>query len=399
MNKSGRAIEKYQPLWGSWEVEELIGQGSSSEVYRVFKEEWGKRYISTVKFLSFSIGKSDFKEAQSIGIDTLAIPEYLKNMVGNIQNEIDLMYRLRGNSNIVTYEDHKIYEKKGNSGWDVLIRMESLQSLPDFILERGLGRLEAAKLGIDICKALEACAREDIVHRDIKDSSIFVSAKGEFKLGSFSMAKELWEGGRTALTALNPLYMAPELYKEQQYDFSVDIYSLGIVMYKLLNRGRLPFLSLTSQSITVDDTERSVARRMAGEKLPLPVDAGDSLGAMILKACSYDKKNRYRSPYKFREKLERFIKAETKSKKCGNLLTKEVYTYASVGYKAAQAATASQESRAGKEREELERAAVAEVAAAVNILDTANRHKRRKLVSKIIIGVAAVILVYFFIYK
>lgn len=394
MNKSVRAIEKYQPLWGSWEVEELIGQGSGSEVYRVYKEEWGKRYISTVKFLSLSIGKSDIREAQSIGIDTAEMPEYFKNLVGNIQNEIELMYRLRGNSNIVTYEDHKIYEKKGNSGWDVLIRMESLQPLPDFILERGLGRLEAAKLGVDICKALEACGREDIVHRDIKDSSIFVSAKGEFKLGCFNMAKELWEGGRTALTALNPLYMAPELYKEQQYDFSVDIYSLGIVMYKLLNRGRLPFLPLTSQPITVDDTERSIARRMAGEKLPLPVDAGDSLGAMILKACSYDKKNRYRSPYKFREKLEHFIKAETKSKKYGNLLTEEAYTYASVSYKAAQTETVSQESEAAKER-----AAVAEVAAAVNMLDIANRRKRRKLFSAIIIGVGVAMLVYFFYLK
>jgi hypothetical protein len=115
---------------------------------------------------------------------------------------------------------------------------------------------------------------------------------------------------------------------------------------------------------------------------------------MILKACSYDKKNRYRSPYKFREKLEHFIKAETKSKKYGNLLIEEAYTYASVSYKADQTATVSQESEAGKER-----AAVAEVAAAVNMMDIANRRKRRKLFSAIIIGVGVAMLVYFFYLK
>jgi len=239
---------------------------------------------------------------------------------------------------------------------------------------------------------LEACGREDIVHRDIKDSSIFVSAKGEFKLGCFSMAKELWEGGRNALTVLNPLYMAPELYKEHQYDFTVDIYSLGIVMYKLLNRGRLPFLSLTSQTITVDDTERSVARRMSGEKLPLPVDAGDSLGNMILKACSYEKKDRYRSPYKFREKLERFLKTEKKSKKIVNLSTKEVNHCASTSYKTDISVITSQKSEARRERE-----AVAEVAATVNILDIANRRKKRKLFSVILGGIAVMILVLVFV--
>jgi len=150
MKKFGRSIEKYQPLWGSWIVEELIGQGSGFEVYRVYKEEWGKRYTSTVKFLSFSIGKSDIKEAQSIGIDNDEMPEYFINLVGNIQNEIELMYRLRGNSNIVTYEDHKTYEKKNKSGWDVLIRMESLQPLPDFIQEHGLGRLEVVKHSVKL---------------------------------------------------------------------------------------------------------------------------------------------------------------------------------------------------------------------------------------------------------
>lgn len=369
MKESGRVIEKYQPLWGSWRVDELIGQGIDCEIYSVYKEEWGKRYISTVKLMSFSIGKNDISEAQAIGIERAAMPEYFKSLLVNVQNEIELMYKLRGNSNIVTYEDHGIYKKKGNLGWDVLIRMESLQALPDFLIGRKLERLDVVRLGIDICKALEACGRENIIHRDIRDSNIFVSPKGEFKLGNFSMAKELSKGGRTVLTALNPLYMAPELYKEQIYDFSVDLYSLGIVMYKLLNKGRLPFLPMPPESITVDDTERSIFQRMSGEKLMLPADSGEKLGVMVLKACSYDKKDRYKSPAEFRQKLERLFKAETKT-------------------------AASYQEDAGvlnKSREESERIAVAEVAASIN---NDPRGSKRKLFPIAAIGTAAILLAF-----
>jgi hypothetical protein len=138
MKEVVRAIDKYQPLWGSWRAAELIGQENGCELYRVYKEEWGKQYVSTVKLLSFLIGQSDILEARTIGLDTAEMPEYYKNLVGNVQNEIELMYRLRGNSNIVTYEDHAIYEKKGSRGWDVLIRMEYLQPLSDFLEGRGL---------------------------------------------------------------------------------------------------------------------------------------------------------------------------------------------------------------------------------------------------------------------
>ncbi len=397
MKEAGRAIEKYQPLWSYWQVEELIGQGNGSELYKVYKEEWGKRYTSTVKLLSFSIGKNDIKEAQAIGIDKSAVPEYFKSLVGNILNEIELMYKLRGNSNIVIYEDHEIHEKKGDLGWDVLIRMEFLQPLPDFLAEKELERLDVVKLGIDICKALEACGREKIIHRDIKDSSIFVSPKGEFKLGSFSMAKELSKGGRIIQAQFNHLYMAPELYKEQSYDFSVDTYSLGIVMYKLLNKGRLPFLPLPPDNITVEDTERSVTRRMKGERPELPLNAGENLGNMILKACSYDRKDRYKSPYEFRQKLERFLKTEVKSVRGDIVITNSIpdYTADEANYEETQVSAEKEEADVQTAyAEELGRIAVVELASSVDRMDSARKQMKRKLIRNAGIWISMMVLAF-----
>lgn len=318
MKEATRTIEKYQPLWGSWRLDGLIACENGYELYRVCKEEWGKQYVSIVKLHSFRVDTRDIMEAQTLGLQSAELPGYFKSLMGNIQNEIELMYRLRGNSNIAAYEDHVIYEKDGGKGWDVLIRMEYLEPLSSIAAGNGLEAVQVARLGTDISRALEACAREGIIHRDIKDSSIFVSTRGEYKLGSFSAARELTRGGRSALTSLSPLYMAPELYMEQGYDSTADIYSLGMVMYKLLNRGRLPFLPLPPGMISAEAAEKALLRRMSGEELPLPADAGEGLGAIILKACSFDKRDRYKSPVEFRQKLERFLKTGGKSQKADN---------------------------------------------------------------------------------
>lgn len=309
MDKHG-TIFQYEPLWGAWRVDELISQSSNGEVYRVYKEEWGRRYISAVKLISLSIGKNDVQEAQAIGIDTVSMAEYFKSYVSSIVNEVEMMYRLRGNSNIVAYEDHSIHEKRNELGWDILIRMEYVQPLLDYMTVHSLTNKEIIKLGIDICEALEACAKESIIHRGIRDTSIFVSSKGDFKLGNFSIAKEVSKGGQAVPNRGNPLFMAPEIYKEQSYDPTVDTYSLGIVIYKLLNRGRLPFLPLPPHPVSIDDTENSIKCRMDGCEPELPADADEKLGRAILKACSYYQKDRYKSPAEFRQKLERISKAE-----------------------------------------------------------------------------------------
>ena len=306
-------IYKYEPLWGMWRVDELIGQDGSGEIYKVYREEWGKRYVSAVKLISAEISPSDIKEAHTIGIEAASMPEYFKNHVNNILNEIEVLYKLRGSSNIVTYEDHAIFEKKDGTGWDILIRTEYLESLPDYMIKNKLSRNDILKLGIDICNALEACERERIIHRAIKDTNIFVSKNGDFKLGNFSIARELSEEGLVLPARSNPLFTAPEVLQMNNCDSNIDTYSLGMVMYKLLNRGRLPFLPLSPHPITAKDTENSILNIMAGKKPVPPVDAGEKLGDIILKACSYNQKDRFKSPAQFKHKLERILREENKA--------------------------------------------------------------------------------------
>ena len=72
--------------------------------------------------------------------------------------------------------------------------------------------------------------------------------------------------------------MAPEIYSGEEYNAAVDIYSLGIVLYKLLNNGRIPFLDPYSKQISFNDSDNALRRRMSGEALLPPANAGEELG-------------------------------------------------------------------------------------------------------------------------
>lgn len=155
-----------------------------------------------------------------------------------------------------------------------------------------------------MCKALELCQRYNIIHRDIKPENIFVSDTGAFKLGDFGIA-------RTAEKTMSGMskkgtysYMAPEVYRGSAYGFSVDTYSLGVVMYRLLNNNRLPFLPQPPEPITYSQREIALAKRMGGEQPPSPMNAGGRLGEIVLRACAFTPENRYSSPMQMRQELE-----------------------------------------------------------------------------------------------
>jgi serine/threonine protein kinase len=300
-------IKQYDPLWGSWHVDSLIGEGSFGKVYKIRKEEFGKAYYSAVKIISIPQSEADLRQMRSEGLDDASARSYFHAFVADIIQEIDLMSAFRGNSNIVSFEDHKVIEKKEGIGWDILIRMELLTSLSEHVTNKALSKDEILKLGIHICRALELCALKNTIHRDIKPDNIFVSEYGEYKLGDFGIARQI-ERTMSGLSKKGTYtYMAPEVFKGDEYGASVDMYSLGIVMYRFLNQNRTPFLPDFPAPITPRDRDEAMQRRMKGEALPSISGIDPSLSAIVLKACAYDRRTRFASATEMKEALEKLV--------------------------------------------------------------------------------------------
>ena len=291
-------------VWPEWKIIEKIGEGSFGKVYKAQRTEQGKIFYSAVKVITIPSNAGELSSVRSETPNEQSVREYFHGLVEECIQEVSTMEYFRGNSHVVSVEDYKVVEYLDDIGWDIYIRMEYLTSFLDYCAGRELTEEDVIQLGIDLCKALEYCQKQNIIHRDIKPENIFVSRFGEFKLGDFGIAREL-ERTMSGLSKKGTFsYMAPEMYKGEPYDAKVDIYSLGIVLYKLRNHNRLPFISLEKQLITYRDKENALNRRMSGENPPRPAEAGEGLADIILKACAYDRKDRFETAEEFREALE-----------------------------------------------------------------------------------------------
>lgn len=306
-NEIIQQFKKYEPYFGSWYIKRFIGEGGFAKVFEIVRNDFGREYVSALKIITVAKSKSEINTLKSEGMTDEDIRRYLQGIVEDTVSEIQLMYKLRSKGNIVNYEDHAVVEHEDGMGWDILIKMEYLTSLSTYIRqEKGrLAKRDIIKLGIDICKSLEACQKYNIIHRDIKADNIFISEDGEFKLGDFGIARVIERKDQTLSKKGTSAYMAPEVYKGQTYTSAVDIYSLGMVMYRLMNNNRGPFLPPYPEHMSLDDRDQAMMMRMSGEKFPKPnqVTRG-RLVEIVLKACTYRPEERYSSPGFMRQELE-----------------------------------------------------------------------------------------------
>ena len=299
-------MDKELPVsaWPEWKIVEKIGEGSFGQVYKAQRTERGKSFYSAIKIINIPGSQSELNSVRSETGNDQAAREYFQNLVEECIQEIGTMEYFRGNSYIVSVEDFKVMEYLDAIGWEISIRMEYLTSFLDYCAEKQLQEKEVIQMGLDLSKALGYCRKLHIIHRDVKPENIFVSRFGDFKLGDFGIARELERTMSGFSKKGTYSYMAPEMYKGEKYDSRVDIYSLGIVLYKLMNHNRLPFMNLEKQFITYRDKENALNKRMSGEQMAPPAEAGKLFGQIILKACAFDPNERYQTPEEFYRALD-----------------------------------------------------------------------------------------------
>lgn len=304
--------KQYEPIFGAWKIKNKLGEGNFGAVYEIEREDFGTTYHSALKTITIPKNQSELESILDDGMDATSAESYLEQFVEKIVSEFVLMSKLKGNSHIVSYEDHQVIKHKDGIGWDILIRMELLMPMMSYMKTTSITKRDVIKLGIDMCRALELCQKYNIIHRDIKPENIFISDSGDFKLGDFGIAKEV-EKTQSGLTKTGTqTYMAPEVYKGQPYGSSVDMYSLGVVLYRLLNHNRAPFMPQYPNPISYSDRERALIMRMGGHHFPAPsgVEKGCRLAEIAMKACSFNPDDRYSSPTQMREDLEAIMYSE-----------------------------------------------------------------------------------------
>jgi len=289
-----------------------IYSGQCGRVYKVSKSDGSYTTYSAIKVITVP---ADPTQADMLckndGIDRNGSRAYFKEIVDSFMNEIRTMDSFKNCPNIVRIEDYKVYESEDDVSWDIFIRMELLTPVNEYFFNKTPTEEQAAQLGIDICSAIEVLSKKNIVHRDIKPENVFINEYGNYKLGDFGTARVLSEYSLSMTQGVGtPYYMAPEIYMSTKYDSRADIYSLGIVLYRLLNKNRLPFLDSEKQLLSPSERQTAFMKRISGEKLTPPREASPEMADIILKACAFDPKDRFSTATEMKKALRNLIKTD-----------------------------------------------------------------------------------------
>jgi serine/threonine-protein kinase len=249
--------------WGSLDVQERIGSGAFGDVFRARDTRLG-RYVA-LKLLHAGLhGHAAHAEL--------------------MLHEARLFARV-AHPNIVT-----VYGAEKHDGrvgfWMEIVHGRTLSQ---FLADEGpLAAEEAARIGIELCRALAALHHAGLVHRDVKASNVMRAAGGRIVLMDLGAGAVLSPGAAThPPVSGTPLYMAPELLRGEASTPRADLYALGVLLYHMAT-GDFPVHGSTLAEIR-EAQARNGSRHLRDERPDLP----DWFVAVVERALATDALDRF----------------------------------------------------------------------------------------------------------
>lgn len=294
-------MEEIEKIWTDWKIEEQIGQSEFSKVYKAKRENFNQTFYSAIKVIT--IPKNGVQNTIESEMDSSVAREYYKEYVDDILKKITLLEELKGAKNIINIEDCKVIEEKEKIQWNIYLRMDLLKNTKKYFTENPPQVIDIINLALDISEALEICEKMNIIHGNIKPENIFVSKFKEYKLGDFKLAQKI--GTETSTISKNDyLFSSPEVYRNYEPNTTSDIYSLGLVIYYLLNGNRIPFMPENDKIITPRILNEALLKRMKGEEIPKVENIPDDLYKILKKMCAFDQESRYQTITELKQELK-----------------------------------------------------------------------------------------------
>ena len=275
-------------IGGRYEIQELIGTGGMSDVYRA-KDNKLNRNVA-VKVL-----KQEFSEN--------------RDFVAKFRREAEAAANLM-HPNIVTVYD--VGEDNGISY--IVMELVDGYTLKQYIEKKSrLTISECISIAIPIASGIEAAHNNGIIHRDIKPQNVIISKDGKVKVTDFGIAKTTTSNTISSNVMGSVHYTSPEQARGGFSDEKSDIYSLGITLFEMVT-GRVPFNGDTTVAIAIKHIQEEMpSPRVYVEDIPISIEQ------IILKCTQKSPDRRYQKMSEVIEDLkkayispnENFVKIDT----------------------------------------------------------------------------------------
>ncbi|HEV2388113.1 MAG TPA: protein kinase [Candidatus Acidoferrales bacterium] len=265
-------------LAGRYEILRLLGRGGMGSVYKARDTELDR--VVALKLIR---------------------PEFASNpeMLKRFKQEL-ILARQVTHKNVIRIHD------LGQFDGIKFITMDFVegQDLRSLLLERGkIPPEQAARIMLQICRALEAAHSEGVIHRDLKPQNIMLDAGGRAYVMDFGIARSAYLPGMTQTGALigTPDYMSPEQARGDKITQRSDLFSLGVIFYELLT-GKSPYPSHVPLG--------TLWKRMQEKPTPpVAVDATlpKALSDIVMKALEIEPEDRFASGQEIAQQLELWL--------------------------------------------------------------------------------------------
>jgi serine/threonine protein kinase len=206
-----------ETIAGRYELEELVGHGGMSSVYKA-RDSLLERNVA-LKVLHEQYNADD-------------------DFVERFKHEARAVAQLQ-HPNIVTVIDRG--EEEGRQY--IVFEYIDGQNLKEYVVRKGrLGVQEALEIAVEVARGLAFAHEQGLVHRDVKPQNVLLNGDGRAKVTDFGIARTVDVEGitQTGMVMGTSNYIAPEQAGGNEVDAQTDVYSLGVVLYELLT-GEVPF--------------------------------------------------------------------------------------------------------------------------------------------------------------
>ena len=265
-----------------YEILAMLGQGGMGAVYKAHDRELDR--VVALKVIRPELGTH---------------PEILKRFKQEL-----ILARQVTHKNVIRIFD------LGQADGLKFITMEFLegQDLRAELKKRGkFAPEDAARIMLQISRALEVAHAEGVIHRDLKPQNIMLDANGRAYVMDFGIARSAYLPGMTQTGALigTPEYMSPEQAKGEKLDERSDLFSLGVIFYELLT-GASPYYSETPLA-TLWKRMQEKAKPLTEVDPAIPQGLSDIVGKLL----EIEPVNRFSSAGELALRLESWLGIST----------------------------------------------------------------------------------------
>ena len=282
------------PQFNGWNATRSLGVGKVGETFEITRSDgFGTTENGVLKVIRVPAASSpEEQQAQRKQLEAVA-------------HTLRAVDALAENPNILPWRDHEIRAAEDGDGWEICLRADAAVPLEKYIQTHTYGERDVLRMASELCAALSLCHSRGLVHGDIKPQNLFITegagGRPVLRLGDFGNAPLVPEAAGD--------FAAPEVLCGDAPSAAHDLYSLGMVLYWMLNDRRVPYAPPAPAPVSAADLAIARDMRLRGDPMPAPAHGSQAIQDVILTALADRPEERFRSADEMRAALSRIAQA------------------------------------------------------------------------------------------